>query len=328
MSENSSKLRRLGQTDLWVSGLGFGCAPMMGRVGKSKSLRALATALDGGVNFFDVARSYGYGEAEELLGQFLKGRRDSAVIATKAGIRATPQSWSKKMVRSLAQPLVPLSRGLHRLIRSQSRHEFQRRVFTAVELKTSVETSLRKLGTDHVDILYLHDVVAADLDDGSVLEACRQLVTNGKARYLGLATWKSEADQILQCYCNFFDVVSITSNLNDTLIPETCQSGIGLIGREPFGGHDGLRRMSKQLETSGKSFLNLDPGAMPLHELAGLALGWAVHHSRVDSVIASFFEAAHVKQNLQILAQPDYRFELCKALGRAFSSPSSHVRLP
>ena len=56
-----------------VSVLGFGCAALMGRVGRRDSLAALAAAQDAGINFFDTARSYGYGESEALLGQFLTG---------------------------------------------------------------------------------------------------------------------------------------------------------------------------------------------------------------------------------------------------------------
>ncbi|MFX6040902.1 aldo/keto reductase, partial [Acinetobacter baumannii] len=55
--------------------LGFGCAPMLGRVGRKDSLRALAIAYDNGIRHFDVARSYGFGEAEALLGEFLAGKR-------------------------------------------------------------------------------------------------------------------------------------------------------------------------------------------------------------------------------------------------------------
>ena len=59
-----------------LSHLGFGCAPIMGRISKSHALRALAFSFDCGVTHFDVARSYGFGQAEEIVGGFIKGKRD------------------------------------------------------------------------------------------------------------------------------------------------------------------------------------------------------------------------------------------------------------
>src|ERR1700722_2718455 len=80
-----------------ISVLGFGCAPLMGRVGRRDSLKALAAAENGGINFFYTARWYGYGEIEGLLGAFLKGRRQSAVICTKFGILPAKGGWKQKV---------------------------------------------------------------------------------------------------------------------------------------------------------------------------------------------------------------------------------------
>ena len=88
--------------------LGFGCAPILGAVGAKTAQRALGCALDEGINHFDIARSYGYGEAEAFLGKFFKGRRDEVVIASKFGIRAT---WKAGLLR----PLKPAVRTLRAL---------------------------------------------------------------------------------------------------------------------------------------------------------------------------------------------------------------------
>ena len=88
--------------------LGFGCAPILGAVGAKTAEQALGCALDEGINHFDIARSYGYGEAEAFLGKFFKGRRDEVVIASKFGIRAT---WKAGLLR----PLKPAVRTLRAL---------------------------------------------------------------------------------------------------------------------------------------------------------------------------------------------------------------------
>ena len=69
--------------EIRASVLGFGCGSVMGRVGREESLRAMNVAWDAGITLFDTARSYGFGEAEAVLGEFLSGKREQAVIATK-----------------------------------------------------------------------------------------------------------------------------------------------------------------------------------------------------------------------------------------------------
>jgi len=68
------------------SRLGFGCASLGSRVAAADGLNALAAAFDAGVNWFDVAPAYGAGEAETLLGRFLRGRRDRTFVVTKVGM--------------------------------------------------------------------------------------------------------------------------------------------------------------------------------------------------------------------------------------------------
>src|SRR5215472_18734854 len=85
------------------SRLGFGCGSVMGRVGRAQSLKAIAAALDVGITHFDVARLYGYGEAEALLGETLRGRRDRVVIASKFGLTATRSAGTLRRLKPLAQ---------------------------------------------------------------------------------------------------------------------------------------------------------------------------------------------------------------------------------
>ena len=66
--------------------LGFGCAPIMGRIGKAQALDAMAEAHALGVTHFDVARSYGFRHAERVVGAFIAGRRDRVSITTKFGV--------------------------------------------------------------------------------------------------------------------------------------------------------------------------------------------------------------------------------------------------
>src|SRR3990170_3473308 len=84
--------------------LGFGCAPILGSVDSKKAQRSLDFALACGINHLDLARSYGYGEAEHFVGTVIKNRRDKLVLASKFGIVA---NWKAKLLRPI-KPIVRL----------------------------------------------------------------------------------------------------------------------------------------------------------------------------------------------------------------------------
>src|SRR5580692_13107372 len=86
-----------------VSRLGFGCAPMGSRYGKRESLRALGEAFDRGVTYFDVARSYGYGDAEGILGSFIRDKRDRVIVATKFGIEPLESTPARRFAKAVAR---------------------------------------------------------------------------------------------------------------------------------------------------------------------------------------------------------------------------------
>src|SRR5918997_4742677 len=152
--------RKLG--DLTVSALGLGCMGMSAFYGTADEGEALATidrAIELGCTFLDAAEMYGPFKNEELLGKALAGRRDEVTLATKFGIRFAPTEDN------------PTNRVL-----DGSRENVRR----------SIEGSLKRLGTDHVDLYYLHRV-----DPGSPIEetvgAMAELVAEGKVRHLGLS---------------------------------------------------------------------------------------------------------------------------------------------
>src|SRR4051812_5874481 len=98
--------------------LGFGCGAVGGRIGRKQSARALGAALDAGITHFDVARSYGYGEAEWILGDALTGQREGVVIATKFGVTASAGARMLSRFKPLAQAAVMAFPALRPLVRS------------------------------------------------------------------------------------------------------------------------------------------------------------------------------------------------------------------
>lgn len=173
------------------STLAFGCAPILGAIGRRQAETAIATALDVGITHFDVARSYGFGEAEKLVGRSLAGIRDRVVIATKFGFEAT----------GLARLLGPI-KPVVRLLRGKNNNHakaaggggtatgssrLQRRIkVDAAGMRRSVEQSLRALGTDYLDYLFLHEPGASEWGE-EMFNEVSALKTAGKIRGFGVA---------------------------------------------------------------------------------------------------------------------------------------------
>ncbi len=196
--------------------LGFGCAPILGAVGGAAAARAMATALDCGVNHFDLARSYGYGEAEKFVGRFLKGHRGEVVIASKFGIRAT---WKAGLLRPL-KPVVRKLKGSRKAslpapaaaAPAKSSDPFHERVdLTPDKMRGSLEKSLRALGTDYLDLFFVHEPPSEIKRIDDLVAMAAELKKEGKIRAWGLAfDWSSEA--LLRSTFSRFDLLQFNAS--------------------------------------------------------------------------------------------------------------------
>jgi len=204
--------RKLGRQGLEVSMIGLGCMGMSQSYGPADEKESIATlhrALELGCNFFDTAEVYGPFTNEDLLGRALKGRRAEVVIATKFGFRID----GKK----------PMSRE------RDSRPE---------QIRRAVEGSLRRLQTDHIDLVYQHRIDPA-VPIEEVAGAVGELVRAGKVRFFGL----SEAGKANIRRAHAVHPVSALQseyslwerNLEPEIIPLLRELGIGLVPFCPLG---------------------------------------------------------------------------------------------
>ena len=119
--------RAFGRTGLDVSAIGFGCWEIGGGYGhfdESDVVKAVHRALDLGINLFDTAEGYGFGQSEEILGRALGTRRDEAIVVTKFGILQDDGKWYRDSSRESAL--------------------------------AAIDRSLKALGTDYVDVYLIH----------------------------------------------------------------------------------------------------------------------------------------------------------------------------
>jgi aryl-alcohol dehydrogenase-like predicted oxidoreductase len=145
----------LGESGLRVSRVGLGCNNFGGRIDLDATRAVVDAALDADVTFLDTAETYGNGGSERFLGEILDGRRDRVVLATKFG-------WGQETGTG-----------------------------AAAGVRSSIEGSLGRLGTDYVDLYYLHKPDPST-PIGETLGALGELVREGKVRAIGCSNFSAE----------------------------------------------------------------------------------------------------------------------------------------
>ena len=295
-------MRQLGRTGLRVSELCFGTMTFggegiyqaIGSTAQAEADRLVGACLDAGINFFDTADTYSMGRAEEILGRALGARRKEVVVATKVRGRvgAGPND-------------VGLSRG---------------------HIMDSVEGSLRRLGTDYIDLYQIHGYDALTPWE-ETLRALDDLVRAGKVRYLGasnLAAWHlmkalgvSERHGLerFETIQSYYSIAG--RDLERELVPLMKSEQVGLLIWSPLAGGflggkfgrdqkspTGTRRAGFSFppvdETRGYAVLDaLGEVARELEiSVARVALAWLFHQSVTTSVIVGARNEEQLRDNL------------------------------
>ncbi len=295
-----------------VSVLGLGCAAMMGSASRRESLAALAAAYDSGINFFDTARSYGYGASEGLLGEFCAGRRDQVVICTKFGILPAAYTW-KQSLKPLARSAFKLFPGLRKVARKQAGQLFTGNQFSVEALRSSLDTSLRELKTGYVDILLMHAAPMSGLAQDDLLAELHSLVAAGKVRMAGIssehdviAATLNQRPPILQS-AQFACNIEHFAFLGEIAASQTARSGMFLVANHPFGGPFGVaetrNRIAALRNTPGLPSdlrAKLDPSDPQL--LPEVVLNAILTGTGIDAIVPAMIQPRHLKGNCQAIA--------------------------
>lgn len=292
--------------ELRTSVLGFGCGSVLGRVGRAASLRAMAAAWDAGIRLFDTARSYGFGEAEAVLGEFLSGKREQAVIATKYGIAPQRQSAVKRVAVPVARVAMRVP-GVRGILRGGGAKEVEYGTFSVAGLRESLETSLRALRTDYVDVLFLHEATAEVLQQHELMRELDALVLEGKALRVGLY---ASADVVAEAMArgpatltamqfggDAFDLVAAR-------IMEHNARGMFLIANHPFGSEERMARFAAVMaalsadETTPAQLREKLRGANWQTVLEAV-LGVILEGTETHALVFSMMRADHLKANVR-----------------------------
>jgi aryl-alcohol dehydrogenase-like predicted oxidoreductase len=283
--------RTLGRSGLKVSIAGLGCNNFGMRIDQERTNEVVAAALDSGITFFDTARIYGGGKSEGMLGSALGAHRSEVVVATKFGLGRGPDDLG-----------------------GSRRH-----------IMTSVETSLRELGTDWIDLFQLHFPDAVTPIE-ETLAALTDLVHQGKVRYLGCSNFTgwmiadahwTAVTRGLESFVSAQNEWSLLSRaVEQEVVPACSRFGAGVIPYFPLASGLLTGKVRRGEAPPEGSRLNADHFAHVLHDgnfdkldrleawgnehgrsLTEVALSWLASHPVVSSVIAGATSAEQVRTN-------------------------------
>lgn len=293
--------RHLGSSGLIVSRLAFGAMTFgsgdfaaVYKVDMDNARAMIHRALDAGVNFFDTADAYANGQSEEILGRALREKRGDVVISTKVGFRTGPA-------------VIESGQSRRRLI-------------------AACEASLRRLGTDYIDVYSVHKVDPyTPLEE--TLEALDALVRQGKVRYVGYSNWpawlaaKGAAIASERKWARFISAQMYYSlvgrDLEHEILPMMADAGIGLMVWSPLAGgflsgkytRENLRDSENRL--SGFDFLPMDKEwgfrvVDLMREIAGrhratcaqVALAWLLARRHVTTILLGASKMHQLEDNL------------------------------
>ena len=221
--------RAFGRTGMQVGVLGFGA----GEIGSEHTPypivdRLIGQALEAGINVIDTAPIYS--DSEEKIGRALQGRRHQFLLFTKCGRHLPRKStWTGFRVRA--------SSRIRRWARGADLQDWESLDWLPSTLKRNIEQSLKRLRTDHIDLMQLHSCSEATLRQGDVIEVLQRARQAGQVRHIGYS-----GDQEAALYavrCGQFDALQISISIADQealdlTVPLAHQHGMGVIAKRPI----------------------------------------------------------------------------------------------
>ncbi|MDU4697470.1 MAG: aldo/keto reductase [Paenibacillus sp.] len=270
------RMNRLGSSDLIVSEIGLGCMSL--GTEETNAIGLIHEALDRGVNFLDTADLYDAGTNEEIVGKAIKGRRDQVILATKVGNRRIPgqEGWSWDPSKAY--------------------------------ILSAVKDSLRRLGTDYIDLYQLHGGTIEDPIDDTI-EAFEQLKKEGVIREYGISSIRPN---VIREYVSRSSIVSVMNQYSivdrrgeEAAFPLLQEQRISVIARGPLasGALAANREPAKgvldyELDELRELRRKLQELEAPKRSLTQLAIRYSLAHPAVAVAIPGARSREQLLQNL------------------------------
>lgn len=285
-------------TDLKVSRICFGTMTFGGQTDEATAGRMVDRCLDEGINFFDTANAYTGGKSEEICGRVLRGRRDRVVLASKVANKVGEGTDMKGLSRAA--------------------------------IMRAIDDSLRRLGTDYLDIYYLH-LPDYEVPIDESLQAMDDLVKQGKVRYVASSNysgwqvvemlWIAEKRGLARASITQPMYNLIARGIEQEYLPMCKHFGISTVVYNPLAGGLLTGKQQSHAPLAGSRF---DQNKMYLdrywhdadfaaveelkqiaskagRSLVSLALNWIYRHTAADCIILGASRLDHLDENLKVL---------------------------
>ena len=278
--------RPLGKTGLQVPILGFGASSLgaeFRNVTLEEVLQSVRVALDSGLNFIDTSPFYGRGMSEVLLGVALKGvPRDSYTLCTKLG-----------------------------------RYDLQHFDFSAKRVAESVDVSLHRLGTDHLDIMLCHDIEFVEMQQivDETLPALRKIQQQGKVRFIGFSGYPMKIFRFIleqtgvDVALSYNQYTLQNTRFADEMVPLLKQRGVGAINAGPFSARlltnaplPSWLKEPEDVKVAARRAAELC--ARRGSDIAKLALQFSCANPDIATTIAGSANPANIRNWAQWIAEP------------------------
>lgn len=288
--------RNLGNTDLKVSALSLGTVALGMRYGiaakdasndeagmtppaDTEAVQLIHRAIDEGINFIDTARAYG--RSEEVLGKALHDRRDKVVLTTK--LSCLDEDGNALHGEALRQ-----------------------------HMRDSVETSLRLLQTDWVDLLMLHSASVELLENGEVIDMLKELQAQGLTRSIGASTYGLDAPKMaISQGVNALQVAyNILDQRMDEIFPLAESAGVGVVVRSVFlkgvltPRADDLPDHLAPLKQQSEAVKQVAEKIIPSMNRIEAALRFVLSQPNISSALVGVHTQAELEASLKVAAQP------------------------
>lgn len=304
--------RTLGRAGMDVTVLGYGAMELRGyprgrEISEDDAGKILNAVLDLGINFIDT--SVDYGASEERIGRHIAHRRGEYFLASKCGCLV---GWEPEPGQDRGGP----------------------HVYTKENIAAGVEQSLRRLNTDHLDLLQVHMTPSRQtLEENGVVETMRELQAQGKIRFLGMSgTIPNLADHIEMDAFDAFQIpYSAAQREHENLVGAAADAGAGTIIRggaargAPGGADRAARRNPELLDTWEKADLDglLEEGQSRME----FVIRFTQTHPGMHTNIAGTINPEHLRANVEAAAKgplpPDVYAEAKRRLDAAGASPAA-----
>ena len=311
-----------GDRTLPVSELGLGCSALGGGLFGPDTRGAIGLVhrcLDAGINFFDTSDTYSLGNSERILGTAIRGRRARVVLATKGG--GTWSHFDRALLRS--RPLLrPFRKALGGARRSIKLAHARRKTYdySAEHLVHAVERSLRRLGTDYIDLYQLYNPTVKDLLRFEACEILDRLKAAGKILHYGITVYDLE-DAFAALSHPSIEVIQLSISLVDQsacaeFLAQARVRGVGVIAASPLGeglltstvgltkADESSHHTADQLELRKARAAAAVKWARPDRTLAQTALRFVLSLDGVAVAIPSAVSLAQLNENLATLDTP------------------------